>query len=293
MANERDFELLDDYLTDRIDEADRSAIEQRLNADPDLQHEYAIQKHLIQGIKNARAAELKAMLNNVQIPSGNSGGTLGTKILLGTATAFIVIAAVYWLMADKPVSQVKTPAPENHAEEMIEPIGTPDEPAIQPEPKADENSTPTSKPETAVIENIQADKKVQVDTDKNQTSAGTEHSKPSLGSRPGSLSAPAVPAPSRQEPGPDERLTPAKSTVSVETDRNDSRYAFHYQLRDGKLVLYGPFEPNSYRVMEFNTDSGRVVFLMHNSSYYQLRDDGALVKPLTPVQDAELIRRMN
>ena len=115
MADERDLELLDDYLTNQMSDQDRSAFEQKLKADPDLQHEYALQKRLIQGIKDARVAELKSMLNNVAVPTG-AGNALGTKALLGTLATIIIAGAAYWFLKQ---DQIAIPATETKTEETI------------------------------------------------------------------------------------------------------------------------------------------------------------------------------
>jgi hypothetical protein len=96
MANERDLELLDDYLANRMSNNDRSAFEHKLNADPNLHQEYELQKHLIQGIKDARVAQLKSMLNQVPVPSHATGNAIASKVLIGAVVTIIIVAAGYW-----------------------------------------------------------------------------------------------------------------------------------------------------------------------------------------------------
>src|SRR5690606_12674271 len=101
MANERDLELLDDYLANRMDEGNRAAFEQKLKADPDLQQEFTMQKTVIEGIKSARIAELKSMLNNVPVPP--AGNALASKIFMAAAVTLVVAAAAYWLTRDHDI----------------------------------------------------------------------------------------------------------------------------------------------------------------------------------------------
>ncbi|MFM7851194.1 MAG: hypothetical protein ACKO96_04570 [Flammeovirgaceae bacterium] len=61
------FELIDDYLTNRLGETEKLAFENELQSNPDLRKEVAFQKLVIEGVKKARATELKSMLNNVPI----------------------------------------------------------------------------------------------------------------------------------------------------------------------------------------------------------------------------------
>ena len=298
MTDERDLELLDDYLTNRMSEQDRSAFEQKLNADPDLKHEYALQRRLIQGIKDARVAELKSMLNNVSIPAGNPGNTVISKIVLGTVVGLMIAAAAYWYFrTDSAMS------PEQKAQNEQRPVQMPEKPQEKVEIPAEKQESTATQKET-------------IETDKNQTSAGTEHSKPSLARKPDPLAAPGEKKNETKEgdkpaidvftPGNDDAnnndsnspiakqptLTPAKSSLVVETDRNNKSYSFHYQFRDGKLFLYGPFEKNLYEIMEFFTDEKRTVFLFYKDHYYLLQEADSRVKPLSPITDAALINKL-
>src|SRR5688500_16899705 len=99
MAEERDFELLDDYLTNRLNPADKAYVENRLKQDPDLQREYTIQQNIAEGLRTARKAELKAMLNAVPIPAGG-GASLVTK-LVGAGTVALIIGVGIYLYNDK------------------------------------------------------------------------------------------------------------------------------------------------------------------------------------------------
>lgn len=62
-------ELIDDYLTNRLSEQDRKSFEQQMDSNPALKADVELQKEIINGLKAARAAELKAMLNKVPISS--------------------------------------------------------------------------------------------------------------------------------------------------------------------------------------------------------------------------------
>lgn len=296
MADERDLELLDDYLTNRMSEQDHSAFEQKLKADPDLQHEYALQKRLIQGIKDARIAELKSILNNVPVPPAGTGNTVATKILLGTVATIIIAGAAYLFLQK---DQANISAPQIETEEPI-PSSNPPESQVIPEVKSEQKEP--------------AQSQQRVETDKNQTSAGTEHSKPSLAKKPDPLSAPAGKKSETSE-GPvldvftpeseentstdgntnnesQNNLTPVTSGLVVETDRNNRRYTFHYQFREGKLFLYGPFEKNLYEIMEFFADEKRTVFLYYNDRYYLLPEADEQIRRLSAISDPALLKKL-
>ena len=301
MADERDFELLDDYLTHRMREEDRAAFEQKLQADPDLHHEYALQKRMIKGIKEARAAELKAMLDKVPVPPGGTGNTVATRIILGTVVSLVIAAAGYWYFNQEDQNR---PTPKT---------------TVKEEQKQPESETPATSEAESDDRTTRDQPAVPVqpraESDKNQTSAGTEHSKPSLAKKPGPLQTPDEPGEEDSPDGPvldvfnpdpeetrntgiklnkgDETLAArGNSSIVVETDRENRRYSFHYQFREGKLFLFGPFEQNLYEIMEFFADDKRTVFLYYNDRYYLLEEASDEVRPLTPITDPALLKKL-
>lgn len=270
MADERDLELLDDYITNRMADPERRAFEQKLQADPDLQHEYALQKRLIKGIKDARVAQLKSMLNQVPVPSAGPGNALATKVILGTVATLIIAAATYWYVSRDDIKMSENTAPAQHqaADKQI--------------PATESEATRESVP---MEEKVVGPEQGRTDQDKNQTSAGTEHSKPSLARKPDPL----------QPPGAASKASRAseKSAMTVETDRNNAQYQFHYQLSDGKLLLYGPFDATNYEVVDLLVNDKRTVFLYYKDSYYRIDEGDTSVKSLSPVTDSDLVRKLN
>lgn len=288
MADERTFELLDDYLTNRMGEGNRAAFEQQIKADPDLQHELALQKRLIQGIKDARISELKAMLNNVPVPPApGAGNTMAFKIGIAAVATLIVAAVAYWSLKEDHTTQV---VEQQIQSEQIVPPDEAVETPVQPEPKVEEQAVSPAQ------ERRTADRQ----QDKNQTSAGTEHSRPSLAKKPSPLSAPAAKnaAPADKEESdkaPDSQvdLAPVSPALTVETAKNNKRYTFHYQFRDGKLLLFGPFEKDRYEVVEFVRDEDRRSFLLYEDRYYSLDQTDDQVRPLVEVTDQALLQKLN
>ena len=61
---EQQLEMMDDYLSNRLRADDKTAFEQQVQADPQLAQELSIQQNLVDGIRKARAVELKSMLKN-------------------------------------------------------------------------------------------------------------------------------------------------------------------------------------------------------------------------------------
>src|SRR6476620_8526902 len=96
MAAERDLELLDDYLSNRLDAQERIEFENKLTQDPGLKSELELQQQFVAGIKKARIAELKSMLNNVPIPPATTGAAAGAKIAIAVVVAALVGTSIYY-----------------------------------------------------------------------------------------------------------------------------------------------------------------------------------------------------
>jgi hypothetical protein len=268
MADERDLELLDDYITNRMDAQDRDAFEQKLQADHDLQHEYALQQRLIKGIRDARVSELKSMLNQVAIPAHHTGTAVASKILIVAFVTILIGATAWFLTRDG----MRSAEPE------------PTEQKVATEQPAADDSEPAELPQTAKKDAPVSGKQI-VETDKNQTSAGTEHSKPSLAKKPEPLQAPGEKSTTTADAG--------ISALQVETQSGNSRYAFHYQFKDHILVLYGPFAENQYEIIDLaSAESGRI-FLRFNERYYTLETADSTVRPLIAVTDTLLLAALS
>lgn len=267
MADERDFELLDDYLTNRLSEQDRSAFEQRLQSDPDLQQEYALQKRVIQGIKDARVAQLKSMLNQVPVPSA-AGNAIASKVLFGTVVAIVIAAAALWFYRHEPS------APKQPQRQSEQKSTTPDQ----------EPANTGKLPEKESLPSITQDAHVQ-ESDRNQTSAGTEHSKPSLAKRPDPVSGPAGNTTDRDEKAADA----VASVVIIDTNAG---YTYHYGFNNGNLTLYGPFEEGSYEIVTVETGAKSVVSLYHQEKYHVLDETAGEIRSLKPVTDSDLLGKL-
>src|SRR5688572_26559643 len=94
---EKDFELIDDYLSNRLGVNEKAAFEERLKSEHTLSEEFNIQQSLVQGIKQARVAELKTMLNSIPVTSMPPTHTaLLTKIGGWALVTGLVVTATYF-----------------------------------------------------------------------------------------------------------------------------------------------------------------------------------------------------
>jgi hypothetical protein len=117
MASEKDFELLDQYVGNRLSTADKAAFEQKLAADADLKNELAFQQKIVDGLRKARASELKKMLNDIPMSSiPSEGNSMLTQIGIWVAAAGLVGTGLYfYLQSDEP-----TVLPSPSADQMAE-----------------------------------------------------------------------------------------------------------------------------------------------------------------------------
>jgi len=282
MATEKDFELLDDYLSNRMKGQDKMDFEKNLESDPSLRNELGLQKEFIEGIKRARVAELKAMLNEIATPAPTNSSFLGKA---GLAVAVAIVGVGLYFMFNKSES-VNTTPPITKEEPVV--IQSPAEEAITNRVEEDVVATPQreepSKEETGKTKaNTKPSKKDEV--------ASAPLKQPSL--------EPYDPTKELEHTNgkPDaveEDITPSitNSSIAVETDNSNKKLDFHYQFKDGKLFLLGSFEKDLYEILEFFNNNKRTIFLYYNSGYYLLDEGQTQPTPLKAINDPALLQKL-
>lgn len=260
------FELIEDYLTNRLDDGARNTFEQRMQADPQLKSEVDLQQGIIEGIKSARTAELKAMLNNVPI-GGGTGSAVAGKVVLAAITAGIIGTALYFGFRS---DQIEQEIAETAIEETIVPA---------PELETVEETVPEETQEVSKqpIEQVKTKSEVKSSAPKIDVMDLTEEMNDSMKETtiPKAINQPTV----------------STSSIEVNTDDSNSVYSFHYQFKDDKLVLYGPFDSSLYEILEIN-GSTHTVFLYYKKSYYRLDELEKEITPLIMIRDFELLGKL-
>jgi len=286
MALERDFEMLDDYLANRLSDADRSALEQKIASDPALKQELAIQRQVIEGLRRARIAELKQMLNNTPVPPP-AGGSQALLVKLGAAmvTAGIIGTGLYFFLKDDSA----TTAHESAAPAQQEPVATTpqlQQPAAEP---AIDSQASEPQAEIKAPAPVAEKKKATKDT---ATQPAGQPQKPAAFAPAEEESSTA--APSGEAPVVSGAARNANSSSLAVDNVVDKRYNFHYQFKDGKLLLYGPFsEKTTYEILEFFADNkNNTVVLYYKDKYYLLHEDVDKVTPLKPITDPALLGKL-
>jgi cytoskeletal protein RodZ len=290
MASEKDLELLDQYVGNRLTSQARAAFEKKLASDTSLQNEFNIQQRVVEKIREARIKELKAMFNSVPASALEPTGTsLVTQITVGVAIVGAIGAGIYFYLSneDKVSDQqvAKQEEVTSQAPQTIEPQQ--EETSTQESPATDQPKSSESESVVPPSENKERDTETpQASDDAKEEAKG-----------PAPLDV-FDPSEETEAPGatPETKITESsplsKSSIVVETDNNNKKYNFHYQFKNGKLYLYGTFEKNLYEIMEFFSGNKRTVFLYYKESYYLLNEENETIKPLAPINDPSLLKKL-
>jgi hypothetical protein len=290
MASEKDFDILDEYAGNRLSPEERAAFEKQLESDAELKNELSLQREIVEGIRTARKAELKSMLNNVPITNiPGEGMSVAAKAGLWVIVAGLVTTGLYYYFNQDDNAAVQPAITNEIQEEKVEPALTDEskgstesitqaQPAeqapVQAQPKvAEKSKSQSTKPKTTTPVTSEEQPAVEPSTldvfDPSQDSENAEQA-------------------ATEEIGP---KVSTKSSIAVVTEV-DKRYNFHYQFRENKLFLYGSFEKNFYEIMEFFSNNKRTMFLFYKDNYYLLSDADEKVKPLQPINDAALLKKL-
>lgn len=283
MAPEAKFELLDQYLSGKMSPEEQAAFEQQLQSDPTLQKELAFQKEIIEGIRRARVAELKAMLNNVPVPPANplASGTVMKIVSSVLAVSAISTVLYFYLNQEKentPAAAQQTVSATNHTDRDNQTTTNPEPKSQTPVPEQEDGQALEDK---AVAKETPAGKK---------QPAGTSP-QPNL----------QVYIPETEETNEREQLESHHArivesgfvTSSIEVERsNNTGYPFHYAFRNRKLILYGNFEDNLYEILEFLSGQERTVVLYYKGYYYLLDTGKEEPEPLVPIINKALLQKL-
>jgi hypothetical protein len=270
------FELIDDFLTNRLGDQEKASFEQQMNSDPVLKADVELQKQIIESVKKARVVELKTMLNNVPISGSYTTGISGAKLAAVVGTAALVGTALYFYL--KPAGSDKKQEASTIQNEITAPVQQDEVPVI--EHKEIEKQSAQVQPEVEVKK--QEVKKEPV--------------------KPSTLNQPKIevadPSGELVENSTTEIVKAQNNTsrvtnshIEVEMDSANKKYFFHYQFAQGKLLLYGSFDKGLYEILEINGDK-KSVFLFYKDNYFLLDENRKKITALEPIRDGILLRKL-
>ncbi|MEJ1241597.1 hypothetical protein WBG78_25845 [Chryseolinea sp. T2] len=293
MASERELELLDDYLRNKLSAQDKSAFEELLKNEPGLQKELRVQQQVVNSLRNARAAELKRMLNNVPItaaPAETTGSSMIAKVAAWMVVAGLVGGGlyVYFQSEDEPAQNISADSPAlSPAAVPSDKPGTSEDNKIQP-PVSQSDVTNESE-ETAKLEAEKGANGQSAKATDSVAPAARNVFEPTEESRPNASESSAA---SDSNKGVAGVVSTPSIAIEAGINGNNGKYNFHYQFKDNKLYLYGVFEKNLYELMEFFSNNKRTLFLYYKDKYYLLDEDDSKIKRLSPISDPALVKKL-
>jgi hypothetical protein len=292
MITEKDIELIDQYLANKLTGQEKSLFEERLKNEQDLSGEFRMQQDIVHAIQKARIAELKAMLNKVPVSATTSSTTSSSLIKLTVGlTAVVIIASVTYFTVTIP-KQTKQVNQEN-----IQPQNPTEVDKLSNIDKNELAQENTGKKEVEEnnhsIENQTNKKATRQPKAENQINEIKE----------GKAVEPKIEVfdPNSEEiqdeekpvinDKPEEDVFTKSNTLNTEVVYKERKHNFHYQLIGDKLTLIGPFKKELYEVLEFFANDKRTAFLYFNKTYYSLTATES-EKELKPVMDPKLIEKL-
>lgn len=272
------------FLDNELSPDELVKFNEELSRNPELVKELNFQKELVEGINANRKAELKARLDSINVGGGLSSSSISTiKVISGV----VIVGAIGFAIFDftKSSENDLTPVVENTV-----PVEDPELKTNEPTERNDQSET-ESKKETGKALN-QDPAKTSVDQTQTTQPKNDEDSTPIIPE-------PVEAFEPTNESGTEEDLilpesilginqNTNKSNLEVEIISNKKKYAFHYQVLDGKIVLYGYFDEEPYELLEININGERKIFLYFKEIYYSIEKDVDEITPLQTIEDDSL-----
>lgn len=276
------FELIDDYLTNRLNEQDRTVFEKEMASDPALKADVELQKDIIQGLKAARVAELKAMLNKVPVATPTIFFS-PLRIAAGLIGAAALATGLYFY-ANKNGSF----NPNQISSSLVDSIRQSEQTSTEVEVDSVVNDLAEDVKINQRIENTEP--KI---SDKARADENSKESKPAI-----DLLDPTGDLTENNNDKPIENTaikggTIAIASIEVAVNSAERKYTSHYQFANGKLVLYGDFDNGLYEIIEVNGQTSRSLFLYYKTIYYLLDESKKEITALKEISDPVLIQKLN
>ena len=268
-------EKVEAYFNNELNSSDKSEFLNEMESDTELKSEYNFQNEIINGIKDARKAELKAMLNRVPITSVSTATTGLYKIFAGSvATILLGTASWYYFTTTEQVElSNQTEVVKDYTENKV---------AENNISKTEDLQKTTNTP---ILEEGAKESTEQVTERKEVPSAINT---PVLPNSENDFESQSLPEENLEIPSD---LSSASINLNSKVDVKivmKKKYDFHYQFSHSKLVLYGEFEEGLFEVLELNKEDNVEVYLYYKSNFYYILNNTNSISPLKPVSDKNL-----
>ena len=266
----KEFEHIENYFDGSMTPKEMEEFEGLVNNNPELKAEFDFQNDLIQAIKETRKTELKAQLNNVQIPPASTTAGIASKIISAAVIVGGIGYGIYYFnsvtvpdFGSNDLNEINQESSE--AEEIITEQASPQEksvsePVDNPDVEKTEKITQSPAPLTPqIIEDF---------TDEEET----DH-----------LEMP------REDLSTSVRRVATGINVEI---KEDPKFNFHYKFEEDNLFLYGTFNEEIYEILEIKDGNSGGLFLYFKEKFYRLTKENQKIVPLEEITDQVTNRRL-
>lgn len=278
------------YLRNELSPMDQAAFEQDLAQNPALSKEVAFQKDLIQTIQLNRKAELKARLNNVQVPSVAAGRNYLNVAAILTGVLITSIGTYFIWNQNKTkestVSQTKvesTVAAETTANNPSVTKAT----ALTDAPKTTKNQESTSVSSTQTKTKTSSTSTTKNQATNTQMDASNLNEVDMVEEHNVDFSANEINVPTIN----DKDASKGKLVQNIEIKEiKDANLGYTYY--NNQLYLYGDFGNNPYELVELNNKQKKHLYIAMNDHFYELIQGKSTFTKFVAIKDTALIQQL-
>jgi len=267
----KNFDKVEAYFNNELSSSEKSEFLNEIETNTELQSEYNFQNEVINGIKESRKAELKAMLDKVPITAVSTATTGLYKIFAGSVATILLGTAAWYYFT--PTEQIELTNNTEIAEVLpnnsIDNVETVEE-LEKESPVSLVNKEVVTKPNSAEVVDKETSPAINI---------------PSLPDSENEFENQTLPDENLDIPSD---ISSTSINLSSKVDVKiilKKKYNFHYQYSQAKLVLYGDFEKGLFEVLELNKDDKVDVYLYYRSNFYYIKDKTDSITPLKSVSD--------
>lgn len=302
-------ETIDLYVKGKLKGQDLDAFKQLLNSDSSMAAEVQMQQAIVEAVKQSRINALKTRLQNIDVSALPTEPTIGQTVSawVGSKAAVVAVASIgftvgayYYFqnnrnnneLAAKPervqvVEAIVNENDEDDAATLVEATDLTADAATVTEEKQNENASNVTalaakRPEAVEIKKT-ATNKSKIAAPKGNILEQMDDNR-ALGE-----------GITKDAESPKEKISEQAKTSAADIDIKpvaESKYKFHYMLKDNTLYLYGNFDASPYEIFELNESAGQSFYLYYDNSYFELKNGKAEVSKLKKLTDAGKIANL-
>jgi hypothetical protein len=301
-ANEILSENIDLYLKGKLNAVETTKLENLMKTDKSVAAEVDLQSTITKVIGNDRKLELKARLDQIQVPGlMEVSGTTSTFSALKAASIILASAglglgAYFYANNSKPSSE--SIAQNTVVEESKEVVSEDNAKLLEEEQSANTSNIIVAKKKKSE-EKVPAEEIKEVKSESKRVSTLSNSKKDASGKKVPNME--SFEDDSQSDVKSDNVEAPKDikmvsthlveaSDVDIKTVQ-DGAHRFHYKLKNKTLFLYGSFEASPYEILEFNDRSSQILYLYYDQSFFAMNPDTEITK-LRKITDKKLISEL-